>query len=158
MATPFNSSSFCNVTIAVWKLCYAEYFLISVLIVEKKRNVSEKYAFLLRPIFAIFCRKTSAGCSQLINEPTHFVNKTSSCSDSIFSSDVNITSNYGIEKTIHEKCHHHIIYGTLNFNVALPPHYYRENWDYKNTENTQKAISMYIRIKIQMKTRILTYT
>ena len=102
--------------------------------------------------------KAWAGCSRLINEPTHFVNKTSSCSDSIFFSDVNITSNYGIEKTIHEKCHHHIIYGTLNFNVPLPPHYHRENWDYKNTENTQKAISMYIRIKIQMKTRILTYT
>ena len=38
---------------------------------------------------------TSAGYSQLINEPTHFVNKTSSCFD--FFSDLNITRNYGIE-------------------------------------------------------------
>ena len=45
---------------------------------------------------------TSAGYSQLINEPTHFVNKTSSCIDLIFSSDLNITRNCGIEKTIHE--------------------------------------------------------
>ena len=68
---------------------------------------------------------TSAGYSQLINEPTNFVNKTSFCIDLIFSSDLNITRNCGIEKTIHEKCHHDIIYGTLNFNVPLPPPYYR---------------------------------
>ena len=55
---------------------------------------------------------TSAGYSQLINKPTHFVNKTSSCIDLIFSSDLNITSNCGIEKTIHEKYRHDIIYGT----------------------------------------------
>ena len=63
----------------------------------------------------------SAGYSQLTNEPD--------CIDLIFSSDLNITSNYGIEKTIHEKCHHGIIYGTLNFNVPLPPPYCREIWD-----------------------------
>ena len=88
---------------------------------------------------------TSAGYSQLINEPTYFVNKTSSCIDLIFSSDLNITRNCGIEKTIHEKCHRNIIYGTLNFNVPLPLPLYREIWNYKhaNTENTQKAISMF---------------
>ena len=33
----------------------------------------------------------------------------------------------------------------MNFNVPLPPPYYREIWDYKhaNTENIQKAISMF---------------
>ena len=88
---------------------------------------------------------TSAGYSQLINEPTYFVNKTYSCIGLIFSSDLNITRNCGIEKTIHEKCHRNIIYGTLNFNVPLPLPLYRETWDYKhaNTENTQKAISMF---------------
>ena len=66
---------------------------------------------------------TSACYSQLINEPTDSINKTSSCIDLVFSSDLNITRNCGIEKTIHEKCHHDIIYGTLNFNVPLPPPY-----------------------------------
>ena len=58
---------------------------------------------------------------------------------------MNITRNCGIENTIHEKFHHDIIYGTLNFNVSLPPPYYREIWDYKhaNTENIQKVISMF---------------
>ena len=69
---------------------------------------------------------TSAGYSQLINELTHFVNKISFCIDLIFSSDLNITKNCGTEKTIHEKCPHDIIYGTLNFNVPLPPPHYRE--------------------------------
>ena len=82
---------------------------------------------------------TSAGYRQLINEPTYFVNKTYSCIVITVSSDLNITRNCGIEKRFHEKCHHSIIYGTLNFNVPLPPPYYREIWDHKyaNTENIQ---------------------
>ena len=57
---------------------------------------------------------------------------------------MNITRNCRIE-TIHEKCHYDVIYGTLNFNVPLPPPYYREIWDHKhvNTENIQKAVSMF---------------
>ena len=88
---------------------------------------------------------TSAGYSQLINKPTHFVNKTSPCIGLIFSSDLKITLTCVIEKTIHEQCHHDIIYGTLNFSVPLPPPYYREIWNHKhaNTENIQKAISIF---------------
>ena len=58
---------------------------------------------------------------------------------------MNIARNRGIEKTIHEKCHHNIIYGTLYFIVPLPPPYYREIWDYKheNIKKIQKAISMF---------------
>ena len=58
---------------------------------------------------------------------------------------MNITRNCGIEKTIHEKCHHDTVYGTLNFNLPLPLPYYREIWVYKNvnTETIQKAISMF---------------
>ena len=37
----------------------------------------------------------------------------------------------GIEQSIYEKCHQSITYGTLDFNVPLPPTYYREIWDYK---------------------------
>ena len=37
------------------------------------------------------------------------------------------------------------IYGTLNFNITVPPPYYREVWDYKraNAGNIQKAISIF---------------
>ena len=86
---------------------------------------------------------TTAGSSQLIKKPTHFINWTSSCIDVIFSSNVSFIRNYGIEQSIYEKCHHSITYGTLDFNVPLRPPYYREIWDYKNagTEIIQKAIS-----------------
>ena len=85
---------------------------------------------------------TTAGYSQLINKPTHFINGTSSCIDLIFSSNVSFIRNYGIEQSIYEKYHHNITYGTLDFNVPLPLPYYRESWGYKNadTESIQKAI------------------
>ena len=82
---------------------------------------------------------TSAGYSQMID------NESSSCIDLIFSSNPSLTKNWGIEHSIYDKCHHNIIYGTLNFKVPLPPPYYREIWDYKkaNIQNIQKAISMF---------------
>ena len=52
--------------------------------------------------------------------------------------------NVGVEQTIYNKCNHNIIYGLLNLNIPLPPPYYREVWDYKNTGPVciQRAISL----------------
>ena len=82
-------------------------------------------------------------CSQVINKPTHFINRTSSCIGLFHSSNMSFIRNYGIEQFIFEKCHHNIKDGNLDFNVPLPPPYYREIWDCKNadTESIQKAIS-----------------
>ena len=79
----------------------------------------------------------------MINKPAHFLNESSSCIDLIFSSNTSFVKNCGIELSINEKCFHNIIYGTLNFDVPLPPPYYRDAWDYKHatTESIQKAIS-----------------
>ena len=72
----------------------------------------------------------------MIDKPTHYINESSSCIDLIFSSNVNL------EQSLYETCHHNIIYGTTNFNIPLPPPYFREIWDYKNanTECIQKLI------------------
>ena len=80
----------------------------------------------------------------MINKPTHFSNESSSCIDLIFSSNISLVKTRGSELSIFEKCHHNIIYGTLNFDVLLLP-CYRDVWDYKhaNTENIQKAISTF---------------
>ena len=75
---------------------------------------------------------TTFGYNQMIDKPAHYINESSSCIDLIFSSDVNLTKNYGVEQSLYETCHHNIIYGTLNFNIPLPPPYFREKWDYKN--------------------------
>ena len=53
-----------------------------------------------------------------------------------------ISKNCGAEQSLYEKCHHNIIYGNLNFNVPLPPPYYRELWDFSaNTECIRKSIN-----------------
>ena len=80
-----------------------------------------------------------------VDKPTHFINEYSSYIDLIFSSNPSLTKNCGIGHSIYDKCHHNIIYGTLNFKVPLPPPYYREIWVYKkaNIQNIQKAISMF---------------
>ena len=88
---------------------------------------------------------TTAGYSQMINKPTHFINESWSCIDLIFSSNTSFVKNCGSELLICEKCHHNIIYGTLNFDIPLPPPYDKDIWDYKhaNTEIIQKAISTF---------------
>ena len=77
----------------------------------------------------------------MIDKPTH-INESASCIDLIFSSNVNLTKNCGVEQSLYETCHHNIIYGTLNFNIPLPPPCFREVWDYKNAyiECIQKSI------------------
>ena len=48
----------------------------------------------------------------------------------------------GIEKCLSSSCHHDIIYGKINFRVAIPPLHFRTIWDYKNadTSSVQRAI------------------
>ena len=85
---------------------------------------------------------TTSGYNQMIDKPTHYINESSSCIDLIFSSNVNLTKNCGVEQSLYETYHHNIIYETLNFNVPLLPLYLREIWDYKNAniECIQKSI------------------
>ena len=83
--------------------------------------------------------------SQMIMKSTHFINESSSCIDLISSSNTISVKNWGCEMSIYERCHHNIIYGTLNFDIPLPPPYYRDVRYYKhaNTENIQKVISTF---------------
>ena len=78
----------------------------------------------------------------MINKTTHYINESSLCIDVIFSSNVNLTKNFLVERTLDETCHHNIIYRTLNFNILLDVPYLREIWDYKNAniECIQKSI------------------
>ena len=61
--------------------------------------------------------------------------------DLTFFSNVNLTKNCGVEQSLNERYNHNTIYGTLNFNMYLPPPYYRELLDYKsdNTECIQNS-------------------
>ena len=80
---------------------------------------------------------TSAGYSQLIDQPTHITKESSSCIDLIFTSNPSFISASGVELSLYEKCHHNLIYGKIDFNVPLFPPYVwniREVWDYKNAK------------------------
>ena len=80
----------------------------------------------------------------LINQPTHFINKSSSCIDFIFSSKTSFVKNCGSELMDLWKMSSWY-HKTLNFDIPLPSPYFRDIWDYRheNTESIQKAISTF---------------
>ena len=70
----------------------------------------------------------------MIGQSTHIMNDKSSCINFLFTTNNQFFCDAGVEQTIYNKCYHNIIYGSLNLNIPLPPLYYREVWDYKNTD------------------------
>ena len=85
---------------------------------------------------------SSAGYTQIIDKPTHVINKSKSCIDLIFCTNQNVISKYGVDALLFDKCHHNVIYGKLNIRVPLPPVFIREVWNYSkaDVQNIQKAI------------------
>ena len=66
-----------------------------------------------------------------------------SCIDLLFCTNQNTISNYGVDVSIFDKCHHNNIFSKVNICVPLPPVYIREVWNYSqaNVENIKYAIS-----------------
>ena len=58
---------------------------------------------------------TSAGYTQLIDQPMHVIPNSSSCIDLIFASNPNVICNSGIELCLFNKFHHNLISEELNF-------------------------------------------
>ena len=86
-----------------------------------------------------------SGYHQLINLLTHRTNKSYSCIDLIFTSNSNLITELGIEKSLYvDSFHHSIIFGKMNLNVPLPPPKSREVWDYNKAEkeSIQKSLKI----------------
>ena len=85
------------------------------------------------------------GLQQLINEPTHHTRNSFSCNDLIFASQPNLLMEPGVHSSLHESCHHQIIYAKCNFKIYYPPLYEREIWHYQkaNIENIRKEIDQF---------------
>ena len=83
------------------------------------------------------------GLHQLISEPTHILNNSSTCIDLIFTSQPNLVTNSGVFPSLHPNCHHQITFATFNLEVHYPPPYKRLVWNYEkaNSEMIQRAIS-----------------
>ena len=54
------------------------------------------------------------GLSQIINEPTHILDSSSSCIDLIFTSQPELVTESGVHPSLHQNCHHQIIYAKFN--------------------------------------------
>ena len=65
----------------------------------------------------LFSLTSSNGFSQLINEPTHFQNNSSSCIDLILTDQPNLSVNTGVHSSLHPNCHHQIVHSSFNLNV-----------------------------------------
>ena len=71
---------------------------------------------------------------QVITEPAHVLENSSSYIDLIFSNQPNLITDSGVHPTLHSKSHHQIVYSKLNLKSKYPPPYIREIWDYNRSK------------------------
>ena len=57
---------------------------------------------------------SSFGLNQLIQEPTHILNSSTSCIDLIFTSQANLAMESGIHSLLHSNCLHQIVFAKFN--------------------------------------------
>ena len=79
----------------------------------------------------------------LINEPTHLLQNSFSCTGLTFTSQPNIVMESGVHPSFHPNCHHQIIFAKFNLKIDYPPPKLREVWHYKeaNTDLIKRAIN-----------------
>ena len=83
--------------------------------------------------------------NQLISHPTYTLQHFSSCIDHIFVNQPNLVIDSGIHPSLHQNCHHQIIFCKLNLKTEYPPPYAREVWDYgkAQTDLINRAIDQF---------------
>ena len=75
------------------------------------------------------------GLKELICEPTHFIGESKSCIDLIFTNQPNLFLETGVHPTLHEQCHHHIVFAKISSSNLAPPPYNRKFWNYDQALN-----------------------
>ena len=70
------------------------------------------------------------GLSQIIKEPTHILENSYSCIDLIFTTQPNMALESGVQHSLHQNCHHQIIFAKFNLKVYYPPSYERTIFHY----------------------------
>ena len=71
---------------------------------------------------------------QLMSAPTHILQHSSSCIDLIFINQPNLVIDSGIHPSLHQNCHHQVIFCKINFKIEYPPPYARKVWDYRKAQ------------------------
>ena len=80
-----------------------------------------------------------------MNEPTHILDSSSSCIHLIFTSRTNVVIESGVRPSLHQNCHHQIIYAKFNLHIFYPPPYRQDVWHYEdaNIDIIIQAISRF---------------
>ena len=66
---------------------------------------------------------SSSGFHQIIKEPTHLLNQSSSCIDLIFTDQPNLLVDIGVHPSLYDSCHHQIIHSKFNLKIEYPLHH-----------------------------------
>ena len=66
-------------------------------------------------------RTITDGLYQIIDEPTHILPSFTSCIDLIFTNQPNFVINSGVHPSLHQNCHHQIIFAQIDLKVYYPP-------------------------------------
>ena len=87
----------------------------------------------------------SYGLSQLIQEPTHILNSSSSCIDLIFISQPDLVMESVIHSSLHSGFQHRIVFEEFNVSIFCPPPYERtvSYYERANTELIRRAIDQF---------------
>ena len=78
---------------------------------------------------------SSYGLKNLIAEPTHIHPTSSSFINLLFTNEPNMVVNSGVFPSIHQSCHHQIIFAKVNLKNCYPPPCTRRIWDYSNANH-----------------------
>ena len=87
----------------------------------------------------------SHGLHQLINEPTHVLDISSSCIDLIFTSQPNLAMESGVQPSLHPNCHHQLVFAKFDLSIYSPSPYETTVWYYNraNADLIRRAINLF---------------
>ena len=74
------------------------------------------------------------GLRQLIQEPTHILNSSSSCVSLIFTYQPNFVMESEAHSSLHPNCHHQVVFAKSNLSILYPLPYERTVWSYEKAD------------------------
>ena len=85
------------------------------------------------------------GTSQIIKEPTHILSNSASCIELSFTPQPNLVMHSGLHPSLHQNCHHQIVFTKFNLTFFYPPSYMRLVWHYQqaNTDIIKQTIKLF---------------
>lgn len=83
------------------------------------------------------------GLHQVIKEPRHILDISSSCIDLLFTSLLKLILDSGVYSSLHQNCLHHLVYTKFNLEIKYPSPYLPDVWHCKdaNIESIWRVIN-----------------